>query len=262
MRLVLAVVAATGVVVPSTVAHATECAPARVAAADANNYEGTDVSSSLVFEVVATADAGCKPEGSVRYSVVADTASDGSTGEPGDTADFVAQSGTLTWTASSSATRTVSVTVRNDNRPEPDERVELRLSDATGLVVADPVAVGWLRDDDGMVARELRFDVDSGKVCWVPDVCRVRITFSVPLRAPVTLHYRTHDLTATAGQDYAGVKDTTLTVKTGLTSVLAPVTLLPHQSPQPDETFTLEVFAPSGGRVGQGTAPVTIRSGQ
>ncbi|GAB2961616.1 hypothetical protein GCM10027184_06330 [Saccharothrix stipae] len=255
MRLVLAVVAAAGVLVPVSAAHATECTPARVAAEDVNEYEGTTTDNHLVFQVTATADAGCDPVGSVRYYVEGTSATAGS--------DFTAvPEGTLTWTATSSATRSVTVTVHHDDRGEHDEQLELHLVGANGVVVTDPVAIGWLRDDDGMVLRPVQTEVDSGKICWVPDVCRVPIRFSVPLRAPVTLYYRTHDVTAIGGQDYVVVTRAKVTAKPGVTSVVVPVRLLPDQSPEPDEVFELEVLSTSAGRVVGGNGSVTVKSGQ
>jgi hypothetical protein len=258
MRLMLAVAAASAVVVPTSAAHAADCSPARVAAEDVQYYEGTGITRDLVFDVVATADPGCHPVGTVQYVV------DGVTATAGDseTADFVRATGTLTWTTTSSATQKVPVRMHSDSWPEPDERLELRLSNASGLVVTDPVTTGSLLDDDGMVVRQIETSTDSGKICWVPDTCWVRIKFNVPPRAPVTVHYRTHDQTAIAGQDYAGIRDAKVTVRTGVTSVLVPIKLLRDQSPESDETFGLEVFAPTAGRAVGGIVPVVIRSGQ
>lgn len=260
MRLVLAMAVASGIAVPASAAHAADCSPARVAAADINRYESTSEAWDLVFKVVATADPGCHPVGTVGYTVEGDTATGGD--PESDDADFVPVKGTLKWTSTSPTTLTVSVPVRNDSRPELDERLELHLSDASGLVVTDPVAVGWLRDDDGMVAPGLVLTPASEKICWIPGPCQVRIKFSVPLRAPVTMHYRTHDMAAIAGRDYVGISDAEVTAKTGTTSVLVPINLLRDQSPEPDETFGLEVFAPTGGRAAGGSVPVVIRSGQ
>lgn len=256
MRLMLAVAAASAVVVPTSAAHAADCSPARVTAADVGSYEGTGITRSLVFEVVATADPGCHAVGTVHYVVDGDTATAGDS----DSGDFVRGAGTLTWTTTSSATQKVFVPVHSDSRREQDERLELRLSNASGLVVTDPVAEGLLLDDDGMVFPEVVTSPDSGKICWVPNICRMRIKFSVPLRAPVTVHYRTHDQTAIAGRDYAGIRTAKVTAPIGATSVLVPVKLLPGQAPKADETFGLEVYASTAGRPVGGIVPVVIRS--
>ncbi|WP_306750751.1 Calx-beta domain-containing protein [Saccharothrix yanglingensis] len=253
-RLVLAMAVMVGVVSPASVVQAAECSPARVAVAEANQYEGTEVADNLTFQVTATADAGCTPSGSVHYRVVGDTA------DPEQ--DYVKVTGTVVWTATSSRTQAVSVPMRNDPMPELDERLLLELFDATGLTVTEGTAVGWLRDDDGRVTRSVETTVEGGKICWVPDTCRVRIRFSVPLRAPVTVHYRTRDVTAVAGSDYVKVVDAKVTAQAGATTVLAPVTLLFDQTAEPAEVFELEIFAPTAGRVVGGVAPVTIKSGQ
>lgn len=258
MRLMLAVAAASAVVVPTSAAHAADCSPARVAAEDVRYYEGTDITRTLVFDVVATADPGCQPVGTVDYVVEGDTATAGDS----ENGDFVRETGTLKWTSTSPADLKVSVSVHADSMREHDERLELRLSGATGLVVTDPVAFGWLIDDDGMVRPEVVTTPDSGKICWVPDICRLRIKFSVPLRAPVTVYYRTHDQTAIAGRDYIGIHAAKVTAPIGATSVLVPVKLLPGQAPKPDQTFGLEVYAPTAGRAVGGIVPVVIRSGQ
>jgi hypothetical protein len=252
----LALAAASAILVPTSAAHAADCSPARVAAEDVRYYEGTGITRNLVFEVVATADPGCHAAGTVKYVVEGDTATAGDS----DTSDFARVSGTLTWSTTSPDTQTVLVPVHTDSRREQDERLELRLSNASGLVVTDPVAAGVLLDDDGMVRPELVATTDSGKVCWVPDTCRMRIKFSVPLLAPVTVYYRTHDQTALAGRDYAGIHSAKVTAPIGATSVLVPVKLLPGQAPKPDETFGLEVYASTAGRPAGGIVPVVIRS--
>ncbi|WP_439423093.1 Calx-beta domain-containing protein [Saccharothrix sp. HUAS TT10] len=253
-RLLLVVAAVVGALAPASAVQAAECSPARVSVAEANQYEGTEVANDLAFQVIAAADAGCAPSGSVRYRVTPDTAEEGS--------DYTKVTGTVVWTAASSRTQVVSVPVVNDIAPERDERLILELFDATGLVLTNGTAVGWLRDDDGMVARPVETTVEGGKICWVPDACLIRIRFSVPLRAPVTLHYRTRDVTATAGLDYVEVVDAKVTAQAGVTTVLALVKLLPDQTAEPAEVFELEVFAPTAGRVVGGIAPVTIKSGQ
>jgi hypothetical protein len=212
------------------------------------------VVNSLTFQVTATADAGCTPSGSVHHRVAPDTAEAGQ--------DYAKVTGTLVWSTSSPRTQAVSVPMLDDTMPELDERLFLEPFDPAGLVVTGTTAAGWLRDDDGRVTRSVETTVEGGKVCWVPDTCRVRIRFSVPLRAPVTAHYRTRDVTAVAGPDYVKVVDAQVTAQAGVTSVLAPVTLLFDPTAEPAEVFELEVFAPTAGRVAAGVAPVTIRSGQ
>ena len=78
----------------------------------------------------------------------------------------------------------------------------------------------------------------------------------------VTVQWRTEDLTATAGSDYAGASGT-VTIEPGPapTAVSVPaVTINGDRVVEPDETLRVVLSAPSGAEIIDGEAIGTIRN--
>ena len=74
----------------------------------------------------------------------------------------------------------------------------------------------------------------------------------------VTVHYRTASGTATGGQDYNSVLDGTVTILAGQTSAVAVVPVIGDTAYEPFETFTVELFSPSGADIARAQATGVI----
>jgi len=72
----------------------------------------------------------------------------------------------------------------------------------------------------------------------------------------LSVDYATRDGTATAGEDYLAVADT-LILYPGETQATITVEVIGDTTPEPDETFYLDVFNPVGGSFGAGVAQLT-----
>lgn len=105
-----------------------------------------------------------------------------------------------------------------------------------------------------------------------PDVCSVRVIVMgegqsvaaagsaapVPAPVPITFSVSTVDGTATAPADYAAV-DRRVTIPAGATGVDIPLRIAADGEPEPEEWFLVTISAPSVGKIGVGTAVVTVR---
>ena len=116
--------------------------PVALSVADARVREASDV--TLDFAV--TLSRASRAPVSVAYATADGSATAGS--------DYTATSGTLTFAAGETA-KTVSVPVLDDAHDEGEETLTLRLSAATGAVIADGVATGTIENTDHMPAAWL-----------------------------------------------------------------------------------------------------------
>ena len=99
----------------------------------------TGATTNLVFAVsISSAPTG---NVTVNYATADNTAIVGS--------DYVATSGTLTFTPAGPLTQTVTVQVMGDTLVEGNETLFLNLSGAVGATIADALGVGTIIDDDG-----------------------------------------------------------------------------------------------------------------
>ena len=121
---------------------ATVRGPVAVSVADARAREGED---ETIDFAVSLSRAASGPV-SVTYATADGSATAGS--------DYTATSGTLTFAAGETS-KTVSVPVLDDAHDEGDETLTLRLSAATGAVIADGVATGTIENTDHMPAAWL-----------------------------------------------------------------------------------------------------------
>ena len=125
-------------------------APVSIAVQDARATEGVD--EIISFEVTLSA-AASEPV-TVDWSTADGTATAGQ--------DYVASSGTLTFTAGETA-QSIEVTVLDDAHDEGEETFTLQLSDAAGAKLADAEATGTISNSDPMPRAWLgRF----GRTAW------------------------------------------------------------------------------------------------
>ncbi len=243
--------------------------------ASGGDYQGTTAS---VRVTVVEADAatlavtgGRTPEGDgpMRFEVTLSAAVsrevtvDHETAAAGDTAtsgvDYVSERGTLRFPAGSNAPQRIEVTLHDDTRDEPDERITLTLGNASGAPLAGggdtATAMGTIEDDDDPPVAGIGDDsVTEG-------VAAGELEFAVLLdRASdrtVTVGYATADVTATAGTDYTRVSGT-LTFDPGATTRTVTVPVRDDALPEPDEELTVTLSAAVNATLAGATAIGTI----
>jgi hypothetical protein len=84
-------------------------------------------------------------DATVNFATADGTASAGS--------DYVANAGTVTFTAGGPLTQTITVLVNGDTAIEPDETFFVNLSGAVGATIAAGPGVGTILNDDGATPR-------------------------------------------------------------------------------------------------------------
>lgn len=180
----------------------------------------------------------------------------------GGTVDYVNTSGTLSF-PDTNTSQTFNVPICSDALDELDETVNLQLTLPTGgaTIGTQSTAVLTITDDDA--TPSLAIASPSPAAAPETNVGSHTVTFFVSLSAAsgqtVTVHYQTNDGSATtANNDYVGILDTVMTFNPGETSKTIDVTVNGDFTPEPDETFTVDLSLPSAATIGTGSAGATI----
>lgn len=215
--------------------------------ADARTSEGDSGTSTLTF-AVALANPSAAPV-TVTYATQDDTATIADD-------DYDPASGTVTF-APGVTHAAVDVAVRGDVRFEPEESLRLVLASPTGASLGDATGAGVVTNDDGPPSLAVGdLSVAEGSSGTTEAAFTVRL--DAPSAAPVTVAYATADGTATSGDDYASTSGT-LTFAPGVVSQTLPVTVTGDDLFEGDETFRVELSAPTGATIGDATGWGTIR---
>jgi large repetitive protein len=188
---------------------------------------------------------------------VAYTTAEGSATDP---EDFASRSGTLTF-APGEVTKTITVPVVADALDEPNETFTVVLSGAANATIADATGVGTINNDDATPTLSVNdATADEGDTDGTPagSDATFTITLSAPSGQPVTVTYQTADDTATAGGDYTAKAATPVTFEPGETTKEIVVDVLPDNTDEPDETFTLNLSAPTNATLADASGTGTI----
>ncbi|HYO77919.1 MAG TPA: Calx-beta domain-containing protein, partial [Thermoanaerobaculia bacterium] len=171
--------------------------------------------------------------------------------------DYTATSGTVTFLAGD-ASETFIVPIANDTTDEPDELVNLTLSNALGATLAGPSsAILTVTDDDNPPAISIgdlsRNEGTGGTTAFTFDV-----TLSGPSGFTVTVDYATANGTADAGSDYTALATSTLTFTPGQTSRSVTVNVAGDTTFEPNETFFVNLTNPANATIADAQGLGTI----
>ena len=176
----------------------------------------------------------------VDYATADGTAAAGS--------DYQPRSGELTFTAGAS-TRQVVVPVNGDVLDEIDETFTVTLSNPVNAILADPLGLGTIADDD--LPPELSIaDASVTEGTSGTTAATFTIVLSTASGRAVTIDGATADATAQAPGDYLALPPTPLTFAPGQTT--REITVLVNGDPivEADETFVLNLSNPAGATIG------------
>jgi hypothetical protein len=175
--------------------------------------------------------------------------------------DYVNTSGTLSFPDANS--QSFNIPLCDDTLDELNETVNLQLSLPTGggTLGAPSAAILTLNDDDA--TPSLAIASPSPQAAPEQNTGSHPVTFNVNLSAAsgqtVTVHYKTTDGTATtANNDYVGIPDTIMTFNPGETSKPIAVSVNGDFTPEPDESFTVDLSTPSNATISAASASATI----
>jgi glucose/arabinose dehydrogenase len=210
------------------------------------------------IQVTVTRTGGTSGAATVNYATGNGTASAGS--------DYTAASGTLSFAAGETS-KSFNITIINDSVNEPDETVNLTLSNVTGSAVLGTPgnSVLTITDNDPVPTLSIAgVSINEG------NSGTSNALFTVSLSAasgrPISVAYATADATATAAGDYVNTSGT-LTFNPGEISKSISVPVNGDVTFEADETFTIALTNPTNaalaaavgtGRIINDDAPPTI----
>jgi hypothetical protein len=163
--------------------------------------------------------------------VVSYATSDGSATVAGG--DYQAQSGAVTIPAGNTS-QTFTAVVNGDRLPESNEDFSVDLSGSPNYTIDSGHATGLIVDDEPRISIN-SVSVTEGNSGTKP--MNFTVTLSVAYDQAVTVHFATHDDSATvAGKDYVATSGT-LTFAPGQTSTTITVTINGDKKNEPNESF-------------------------
>jgi len=170
-----------------------------IAINDVTVTEGNTGTVNANFTVTLSAASG--QQVTVDYATANGTAPAGS--------DYVAGSGTVTFSAGTTTPQTITVVVNGDLLDEPNETFFVNLSNAANATIADNQGQGTITDDDGMPSIAINdVTVTEGNTGTVN--ANFTVTLSAGSGQQVTVDYATTNGTATAGSDYVAGSGTAI----------------------------------------------------
>jgi parallel beta-helix repeat protein len=220
-------------------------APATISTSDCSATEGDAGQATCTFTVSLSAGSGSAI--SVAYATADGTAVAGQ--------DYVAASGTLTFPPGTTA-RTVAVAVIGDLLDEANETFDLNLSAPVNATIADGQGIGTILDNDPPPAVSIGdCAVMEGNAGTVP--CTFSVVLSAPSSFTASVAYATANGTATAGSDYIAASGT-VTFSPGSSSQPVVVQVQGDAVPEVDETFSVNLTAPTNATLGDAQGVGTI----
>ncbi|HET9665866.1 MAG TPA: Ig-like domain-containing protein, partial [Desertimonas sp.] len=153
-------------------------------------------------------------------------------------------------------TKTVTVKVNGDLLDELDETFFLRLLNPVDATIADGEGIGTILDDDAEPSISID-DVSVSEGNTGTRTARFTVALSAPSGKTITVAFATASATATAGGDYVSTNGT-LTVAPGQASKNVDVTVNGDTVVEADETYHVNLTAPSNATVADGDGLGTI----
>jgi uncharacterized repeat protein (TIGR01451 family) len=218
---------------------------------DASVTEGNSGTTPATFTVSLSA---ASPQTiTVHYATSDDTATQPS--------DYAATSGTLTFNPGDTS-KTVTVNVNGDTTVEPSEAFHLDLTTPSNATIADALGIGTITNDD-VVTPPATPTLAIGDATVNPEGnsgtknADFTVSLSSAAISTITVQYTSSDDTANAPGDYTATAGT-LTFSPGDTSKAISVPVVGDTVPEPNETFSVDLSAPSGATISDGHGIGTI----
>jgi len=209
--------------------------------------EGNAGSVNASFTITLSAPSGIAA--TVNYATANGTASAG--------ADYIQTSGTLTF-APGVTSQTVPVQILGDTMYEPNETFVLNLSGATNATIGTSQGTGTITNDDAVPTLSAA-GVSLNEGNSGTQNALVTVTLSAASGVTATVNFATANGTASSGSDYTATSGT-LTFPPGVTTQTIAIPIAGDTLYETDETFVVNLSAPSGATIAVGQATVTIRN--
>ena len=222
-------------------------APATISIGDVSLPEGD--AGTTEFKFMVTLSAAEADQVTVDFATAAGTATSN-----GPFADFIAQTGTVTFDIGET-TKEITVLVNGDPFDEPTENFTVTLSNANGAnTISDGPATGTIQDDDAAAAVSIANAVDVTEGAGVMSEFTISLNHAVEKDVTVTF-------TTGAGADSAKPAPGAFTdylAKTGMVTFVAggaltqqiSVAITDDPFKEPTESFSVSLTNPSGATLG------------
>ncbi len=206
--------------------------PVNLTINDVSLNEGNAGTTSFTFTVSLSSPAG---PGGVTFDIAT---ADGTATQP---SDYTQKSLTAQTIPAGSSTYSFTVLVNGDTSPETNETFLVNVTNVTGATVMDGQGQGTIVNDDAAPNLSIN-DVSLSE----GNAGTTTYTFTVSLSAPapaggVTFDIATADGTATSGSDYTAKSLTGQTIPAGSSTYTFDVLVNGDTTPEPDETFFVNV---------------------
>ena len=212
---------------------------------DVSVAEGNSETRNLTFTV--SLSAASSQTVTVAYATANGTATAGS--------DYVAANGTLSFTPGQTSKSAV-VTINGDLATEPDETLFVNLSNPTNATLADAQGQGTITNDDATPSLAVN-DAAIAEGNSGTKTLNLTVSLSNPSSQAITVAYATANGTASAGSDYVAANGT-LSFAAGETSKTVAVTINGDVLNEANETFAVNLSAPTNATIGDGQGTGTI----
>src|SRR5262249_44351578 len=155
--------------------------------------------------------------------------------------------------------KTFSIPILDDTLVEPDETVNLALSNPTGgaTLGSQATAALTIHSDDGAQPGALQFSAASYTASETQGSITITVTRTGGSNVPVTVNYATSAGPATAGSDYTAASGT-LTFAAGETSKTFAIPILDDTLVENPETVNLTLSNATGGATLGSPATATL----
>ena len=214
---------------------------------DVTQLEGTGGTTNFVFTLTLS-----EP---VSQTVTVDFTTADNTALVADL-DYTANSGTASFTPMTTTT-TVTVVVAADTKFEPDETFFVNLTNPQFATLADNQGLGTIQNDDLQPTIAFVADVTQAEGNAGTSNFTFTVNLSNPSSQTITVNFTTNPGTATEGVDYAD-NTGTLPFLPGDTSETITVVVNGDTTFEPNETFTVDLSAPTNATIADNQAIGTI----
>ena len=172
-------------------------------------------------------------------------------------ADYTATAATTLTFAPGETSKTVPLTLFEDELVEGEEQVQLTLSNVTGSsLLAPQAATLTILDNDEYPVVD--FQSNSYTIEEAGGSVALEVVLSKPFYEDVLVDYETSNGNASSGSDYTA-KSGTLTIPAGQSTATLSIPILDDNTIEPAETFNVQLLDVTNGMLGSPrTATVTI----
>lgn len=170
-----------------------------------------------------------------------------SNGTATSVSDYTAVSGTFTWAAGETGTKTFSVTISNDSLDENNETITITLSNPSNATISDSTGTVTITDNDA--TPTVSWTASSQSVSEANTSITITAEIDAVSALTATIPYT---ITGTADEDIDyTITASPLIINSGSTTATVTITVIEDSSYELDETIIITISAPTNATAGE-----------